>query len=156
MAEKKTDPGNEKPLFTLLSDHPIESGEGKCIDLLDLHERLRVHLDTLRHPLTVTPFSIAFYGDWGTGKTSAMRWLESQLHLWNKSETRREPYQTKDGPRQYPKLTPVWFYPWKYHNRADVWRGIIAEVILATLTTGSEDIEDFSQRAIHVAKRYGK
>lgn len=148
MAAKNTNPGDEKPLFSLLSDHPIESEKEKCIDLLDLHERLRVHLDTLRHPNTVTPFSIALYGDWGTGKTSAMRWLENQLLIWNESESR--------DPKVYPHLTTVWFYPWKYHNRHDVWRGIIAEVILATLKTGSTDIEDFSKKAVHVAKRYGK
>lgn len=141
-------PGNEPPLFSLLSDHPIESDAEKCDDLLDLHERLRVHLDTLRHPGTRTPFSIALYGDWGTGKTSAMRWLECQLLIWNDSDVR-----DKDT---HPHFTPVWFFPWKYHKREDVWRGIIAEVILATVKTGSKDAEDFSKKAVHVAKSYGK
>ena len=148
MAEKTSAPGSKPPLLTLLSDHPITASGDDSTDMLGLHERLCAPLDILRHPATRTPFTIALYGDWGTGKTSAMRWLESQLLLWNDSPARDSATQ--------PHLTPVWFYPWKYHSREDVWRGIIAEVILATLKTGSADTEDFSKRAVHVAKRYGK
>lgn len=144
MAEVLASPGSRPPLLTLLSDHPIESDRENSPDLLDLHERLGAPLDILRHPATRTPFTIALYGDWGTGKTSAMRWLHSQLLVWNDSPLRSD----------HPKITPVWFYPWKYHKREDVWRGIIAEVILATLKAGKSD--DFSERAVHVAKRYGK
>jgi predicted KAP-like P-loop ATPase len=141
MAEESASPGSRPPL---LNDHPIESDRENSPDLLDLHERLGAPLDILRHPATRTPFTIALYCDWGTGKTSAMRWLHSQLVVWNHSPLRVN----------YPKITPVWFYPWKYHKREDVWRGIIAEVILATLKAGKSD--DFSERAVQVAKRYGK
>ena len=52
-----------------------------------------------------------------------MKWLEGRLDEWNKDG------QAKD------KITvhPVWFYPWKYHEKEDVWRGLVAEVILKCL-----------------------
>ncbi|MES2657314.1 MAG: P-loop NTPase fold protein [Verrucomicrobiota bacterium] len=146
MAEKNPSPGSKPPLLTLLSDHPItSSGEGSA-DMLGLHERLCAPLDILRHPGTRTPFTIALYGDWGTGKTSAMRWLHSQLLVWNDSPVRDKATQ--------PHLTPVWFYPWKYHKREDVWRGIIAEVILESLRVNPD--ADLPHRIAKAGKQFGK
>lgn len=147
---KKHSPGNEPPVFTLLSDHPIHFSEDEG-DFLDLHERLRVHFDTIRHRNTQTPFTMALYGDWGTGKTSAMRWIEKQLGIWNGNPRRTE------EKHPHPHLTTVWFYPWKYHTREDVWRGIIAEVILASLEVGSRDGGlPFAQRVSAAGKQFGK
>lgn len=150
MAEDKTPaPGENLPVLTLLSDHPIHPpGAEDAItrDMLDLHERLLAPLDILRHPLTRTPFTIALYGDWGTGKTSAMRWLDQQIHLWNQSENRKSD--------EYPHLTTVWFYPWKYHKREDVWRGIIAEVILESLRIGADAA--LPARLAKAGKQFGK
>ncbi len=149
MAENEiVPPGSRPPHFTLLSDHPILNITDEIGDLLDLHERLSVHLDTLRHPNTQTPFTMTLYGDWGTGKTSAMRWLESQLQIWNASPDRDHD--------THPHLTPVWFYPWKYHQREDVWRGIIAEVILATLSISGDSAPPLPQRLAAAGKQFGK
>jgi KAP family P-loop domain len=134
-------------MFTLLSDHPIRHAE-EAGDMMDLHERLSVHLDTLRHRNTQTPFTFALYGDWGTGKTSAMRWLDQQLQRWNESEKRES--------TKHPHLRTVWFYPWKYHNRQDVWRGIIAEVILASLSITGEGLPPLPQRLSAAGKQFGK
>ena len=68
------------PEMTILSDHPSESSGD---DFLSLESRLAVVLDILRHKNTRCPITVAIYGDWGTGKTSAMHWLESQLEVWN-------------------------------------------------------------------------
>jgi Leucine-rich repeat (LRR) protein len=48
-----------------------------------------------------------------------MKWLECLLEKWNKT-----------GPAGRTKVRPVWFYPWKYDNKEDVRRGLIASVIL--------------------------
>ncbi len=82
----------------------------------------------MRHPRTETPLAIAVYGEWGTGKTSAMKWLEARLRDWNDHIA-----GDGAGDADTVKLVPVWFYPWKYQEREDVWRGLIAEIILATL-----------------------
>ena len=70
-------------------------------------------------PTTETPFSVMVSGGWGTGKTSAMAWLDAHLR------------KTGDGKRKRLKVDTCWFYPWKYQEREDVWKGLIAEVILA-------------------------
>ncbi len=67
-----------------------------------------------------TPMAILISGGWGTGKTSAMQWLDCLLRQWN---------QTGNGIRVH----PVWFYPWKYDKKEDVWRGLVSEVILASI-----------------------
>jgi len=37
------------------------------------------------------------------------------------------------------KTKTCWFYPWKYHSSEEIWRGLIAEVILKTLEIKSAD-----------------
>lgn len=64
------------PKMTILADHPSRSEED---DFLDLESRLGVVFDILRHRQTRAPITIAIYGDWGTGKTSAMHWLARRL-----------------------------------------------------------------------------
>jgi len=39
--------------------------------------------DILRHHDTRTPLSVGIYGDWGSGKTTAMHWLKHHLDQWN-------------------------------------------------------------------------
>ncbi len=94
--------------------------------------------DLIRHADTQMPLTAAIYGPWGSGKTTAMRWLDRMLECWR-----------NDGPKlisnkqmtndQFVDVRTVWFYPWKYQNRDDVLRGIIAEVIRATITVHGAD-----------------
>lgn len=115
------------PRLTATADLPLDA-ETIQTDNFDLGYRLGPIYDILRHPRTQTPLAIAVYGDWGSGKTSAMKWLEARLRDWND-------HIAGDGASEVDtvKLVPVWFYPWKYQEREDVWRGLIAEIILATL-----------------------
>jgi hypothetical protein len=65
--------------MTILPDYPAGL-LAEYSDLLGLKSRLglgTVH-DILRHGNTRCRITVAIYGDWGTGKTSAMRWLEPQ------------------------------------------------------------------------------
>ncbi len=113
----------DPPHMTVLSDRPLIAKHAH-LDSLDLAVKLGPVYDILRHPDTQTPLSVAIYGDWGTGKTSAMKWLEGLLLKWN-----------ADGDYKRGRIVrPVWFYPWKYHDKDDVWRGLIAEVILASIS----------------------
>ena len=109
-----------KPMLTVLSDQALLPEEAH-LDSFQLSHRLGPVYDILRHPDTRTPMAIAIYGDWGAGKTTAMRWLHGLLETWNDKGDGRV------------KVRPVWFYPWKYHDREDVWRGLVAEVILASI-----------------------
>ncbi len=70
------------PRMTALSDHPISAREG-WVDRFNFPFQLGAIYDILRHAETQTPLTIGIYGDWGTGKTSAMKWLEGLLNIWN-------------------------------------------------------------------------
>ena len=128
------------PQMTALSDHPLAEGQ-EWVDRFNFPFQLGAIYDILRHPETSTPLTIGIYGDWGTGKTSAMKWLEGLLKTWN-----------KDGDaKPKVKTIPVWFYPWKYQTREDVWRGIVAEIVLATMELGQASPE----RVLFAVKRFG-
>jgi hypothetical protein len=126
---------HEPPRITILSDHPAQD-RGKGLhdteaerladrDLLKLDTRLGTVFDVLRHKNTRCPLTVAINGPWGTGKTSAMRWLQTRLDEWNNLDESK-----RDG---HPAVRTVWFDPWRYRSREDVWKGIIAEVILAAI-----------------------
>jgi hypothetical protein len=149
---------HQPPLITILSDHATQdraehSLGGDAIatladkDQLDLQARLASTFDILRHKNTRCPLAIAVYGDWGTGKTSAMRWLETRLHEWNQVDAP----DRKGHPRAY----PVWFDPWRYHSKEEVWRGIIAEVILALFRTDRLNHENVLPRMVQAVKKFG-
>lgn len=140
------------PEITILSDHAtqgrdLEDEVAKLADqdLLALDSRLSSIFDILRHKNTQCPLAIAIYGDWGTGKTSAMRWLETQLNHWNSSKTERG---------EHPGTYPVWFDPWRYHTKEDVWRGIIAEVILALFRVSSLKPDNLVPKMVQAAKKF--
>lgn len=140
----ETQLGRKPPEMAILSDCPVTSIED---DLLKLDSRLSAVLDILRHNLTKCPITIAIYGDWGTGKTSAMHWLENQLVVWNNLK--------KVERQSHPRVYPVWFDPWKYHTREQVWRGIISEVILSLFSVSDLDRQNFIPRMKEAAIKFG-
>ena len=107
------------PEFTVLSDNPVSLKDIKK-DIFNFGYHLGPIYDIIRDPNTKMPLTIGINGKWGTGKTTAMKWLYDALELWNKSPKSKGKVKTRN----------VWFYPWKYHQKEDVWKGLIAEVIL--------------------------
>lgn len=75
----------ELPERTLTHDAPI-AADNLGADAFELHKRLGRVYDAIRHPDTKTPLAIGIFGDWGTGKTSAMRWLDGRLQRWSKKK----------------------------------------------------------------------
>jgi len=133
--------------MTILSDHAIlrdrdDVGLSREGDAFELEPRLGTVLDIIRHKNTRTPLCVAIYGDWGTGKTSGMHWLADQLRQWSQPEVDRQGHK---------RVRTVWFDPWKFNERADVWRGLIAEVILHTI-----DVKNASlATVVSAAKKFG-
>ena len=76
-----------------------------------------------------------------------MRRLETNLIVWNKVP--------KDQRAGHPRVHAVWFDPWRYHTREEVWRGIIAEVILALFSVKQLDQENLALRMREAAKMFG-
>ena len=132
----------QPPRVTILGDNPLFEGKPH-LDSFELNFRLGPIYDVLRHPMTPTPMAVAIYGGWGTGKTSAMKWLDGQLNQWNR--------EGDDPNNDKVDVYPVWFYPWKYHSKEDVWRGLIAEVILKSVSVGDAT----PTRVRDAAKRFG-
>ena len=130
----------DPPIITVLSDHPLLSKEF-ADDAFELVYHLGPVYDIIRHKKTKTPMAIAVYGDWGSGKTSAMRWLDGLLNESNN--------YVKGKDRV--KVRSVWFYPWKYHTKEDVWRGLISEVIIKSI-----DVDEPSlARVVNASKQFG-
>ena len=98
----------ENPDLTVVPDQAIDSVSA---DSFDLPFHIGPVYDILRHPDTITPLAVGIYGDWGTGKTSAMRWLDKRLAEW----TEPKPPNKKDRKTKI-SLHTVWFYPWKRRN----------------------------------------
>lgn len=110
----------QPPKLTILTDQPLKPAEAYDADTFNFRYKLGPLFDILRHSRTKTPMAILISGDWGTGKTSAMKWLEGLLEKWNETTGKRDV-----------KIRPIWFYPWKYDNKEDVRRCLIAEVIIS-------------------------
>ncbi len=131
----------QKPKLTVLTDLALTVDRAKTsADTFNLRLEVGPVYDIIRYKRTRTPMAILISGGWGTGKTSAMRWLEGLLDIWNQEAG------TNDI-----KVRTVWFYPWKYDNKQDVRRGLIAEVIINSI-----DVKTAStQTVINAAKQFG-
>ena len=154
MAKKGGPPDwvTEPPKLTIVSDAALISDDPDA-DTFDLARQVGPLFDILRHSKTKTPFAAAIYGDWGTGKTSAMRWLEGRLAQWNGSAKN---LLKEDKNQDVRIVRTAWFYPWKYQERDDVWRGLVAEVILACLKDEDYDLEAFTRDAKDLGRFLGR
>jgi len=131
----------QKPRLTVLTDHALSVDRAKTsADTFNLRLEVGPVYDIIRYKRTRTPMAVLISGGWGTGKTSAMRWLEGLLDIWNQEAGKNDI-----------RVRTVWFYPWKYDNKEDVRRGLIAEVIINSI-----DVKTAStQTVINAAKRFG-
>ena len=135
---------SDPPRISVVTDHPL-SYKDYTKDSFDLVYRLGPVYDIIRHPETVTPIAIAVYGDWGTGKSSAMAWLHGLLEKSNAK------LKNIEGNNDRVTVRPVWFYPWKYLSKEDVWRGLISEVIINSI-----DVENATSATVTSAvKQFG-
>jgi hypothetical protein len=76
-----------------------------------------------------------------------MRWLSKKLDEWNRQ------LPDEDG---HPQVHPIWFDPWKYRSREEVWRGLIAEVILRCIDVSEMSGPELLQRLPQAAKQLGR
>ncbi len=109
----------KEPKITVLSDNPVSLSDMKS-NIFNFRYHLGPVYDIIRHEKTQMPLTIGINGKWGTGKTTAMQWLFDALEKWKQSDESKGKVKTRN----------LWFYPWNYHNKEDVWKGLITEVIL--------------------------
>jgi predicted KAP-like P-loop ATPase len=135
-----------EPELTVLTDHTLRPEEAYLSDRFELRYGVGPIYDIIRHEETQTPMSIAIYGDWGAGKTTAMKWLHGLINEWNKNGQADEKI----------KIKPVWFYPWKYDKKEDVWQGLIAEVIWNAMADKIDSVKSLSEALKQVGVFLGK
>jgi hypothetical protein len=103
-----------------LSDNPIrkkEDDEFGFMPYVKILGDLTIEADSL-------PFTIGIFGEWGTGKTSLMYLLEKWLN-------------EHDG-----NVKTVWFNPWKYDCKEELWSAFIQSIILKIEEESSGEIKE--------------
>ncbi|WP_288388543.1 P-loop NTPase fold protein [uncultured Alteromonas sp.] len=88
-----------------------------------------------------TPFTLGILAPWGQGKTSMMKMLKSEL-------------LSEDQ-----EFVCVWFQPWKYHNREEVWKGLSLKLISELSpneTIGSQIVTNKNTIIEFIAKKLWK
>lgn len=98
----------------LHTDNPIDDEDGDKFGFKPYAQVLR---DTILEtgPL---PFCVGIFGEWGSGKTSFMKMIESPIKKMVESST---------GSKA--KVCSIWFNPWKYDKKEDLWSALIQSIV---------------------------
>jgi phosphopantetheinyl transferase (holo-ACP synthase) len=99
----------------LLSDNPITKLDG---DKFGFKSYVEILGETIIDTQSL-PFTIGIFGEWGTGKTSLMYLLRNWLN---------------DG-----GCKTVWFNPWKYDNKEELWAALIQSILLEIHTEAEKN-----------------
>ncbi len=116
----------------LFTDNPLDSIEEDKFGFDAYAEMLGdLILDTQR-----LPFCVGIFGAWGSGKTSLMKMVQGQIE------------NTTD---QSKEVRSIWFSPWKYDKKEDLWNALI-QTILYRIT---EDLSDKKRKeaTVDLAKK---
>ena len=94
-----------------LSDKP------SVIDLLEFGDYVRALIDLIQNPKTQTPLTIGVDGAWGSGKTTLMEMMRTDLN------------KQRDGHPDAPTSHTVWFNAWKYDREESLWAALALEIL---------------------------
>jgi hypothetical protein len=119
--------------YSILGDSPVDTSR----DCLNFGKFVTPFAERLIQSVDNTPFTVGILADWGQGKSTVMRMLQSAV---------RE--------RQCPT---AWFEPWKYNGREAVWKGLaltlVAEIrkdqtLRSELRRKKEGLKTFAAKAL--------
>lgn len=130
-------PRQERSSSTILSDAPIGRSDMEGPDALGYSPYVASLLTVISDPQTSLPLSMAISAPWGSGKSSVMRWMESEFKLhragkshncvlvpnrgrWN-SEMTEDAYSVR-------KVKTVWIDAWRYQSGAALWANFTKEI----------------------------
>ncbi|MBU7046391.1 MAG: pentapeptide repeat-containing protein [Theionarchaea archaeon] len=102
----------------ILGDNPFDDINEK--DYLGYDDFVDSFLDIILNSKEATPFTIGIHGDWGVGKTTIMKRIQKKL-------------------KEKECLT-IWFNPWKYGEKEEVWKGLIKTIFDEFETETVKDI----------------
>jgi formylglycine-generating enzyme required for sulfatase activity/Cdc6-like AAA superfamily ATPase len=106
----------------ILDDRPTDK------DALDFSPYRDTLVDIIADPATRTPLTIGIFGGWGSGKTSLMQMVESELKAV--LAQRQEEART------------VWFNAWQYGKEEALWRALLLHVLDALRPTKPKGATD--------------
>lgn len=82
---------------------------------------------------TKTPLVIGIYGDWGSGKTSLMRTVETKVSDFDSINDPENPClkkkKKKNGNEEDINVKTIWFNAWKYDKEDILWRALIMRIL---------------------------
>ncbi len=103
--------------FAVLGDNPLElNRDGK--DLLGFSTFVEPFALRIKSSRSQTPFTVAVFGPWGQGKSSLMKLLQQALERHPENQGKLDN-----------SVHCVWFEPWKYHSREEVWQGLALTLV---------------------------
>ncbi|MBM4045619.1 MAG: hypothetical protein FJ279_10925 [Planctomycetes bacterium] len=130
MAKEKK---RETPL--ILNDEPVGAGE-------TAYFRFNAYADTLARLIaaksTRTPLTIGIFGDWGTGKTTLMKAVQSRLD--ETSELDKCSFLSPDEKGDFRWCRTVWFNAWKYGGRPEETQVALIDAIVSQM--GKDNLVD--------------
>ncbi|MCB1736221.1 MAG: hypothetical protein H6981_06400 [Gammaproteobacteria bacterium] len=94
--------------FAVLGDNPAIHADNDPLGFDLFVDDLAVRLIASRHN---APLTIGVFAPWGQGKSTIMRKLQRRLEHGD------------------PPVPTVWFNPWKYRSREEVWKGLALELV---------------------------
>jgi hypothetical protein len=117
----------------LLSDNPATQ------DTLGFGQMATV-LHTVIRDTPYRPFTIGIFGEWGSGKSTLMRLIQTHLQL--------------------DSIKTVWFNAWKYDSKEVIWNALIQEIFYTMQhdpeIQGRANAQEFKDQVAHAAAELAK
>jgi predicted KAP-like P-loop ATPase len=133
-------------MITIFSDSPIPSIDKDGFGLVP-HVRA---LKDIIEQATSLPLCVGIFGPWGSGKTSFMKMLQALIdEQANKESGSIEGKQIIQEAEQV-KVQTIWFNPWKYDKKEDVWNALIQTIL--TYIAAKSRKKEVVEKAKNLAK----
>ncbi len=123
------EPGKQRLVTPLIfNDEPVEAGE-------TAHFQFGAYADTLARLIaaksTCTPLTVGVFGEWGTGKTTLLRAIQSRLdeteYLGQKGASIS--FLARDEHGDCRRCRTVWFNAWKYGHEKEIMVALVEAIL---------------------------
>jgi len=122
-------------MVKLLNDAAIKEPHSTKNDLLTFKTYATLLTEAAKN--TDTPFTFGIIGEWGAGKTSLMRLMETQLKEFMEAK--------RNGQSDGPSIIIVWFNAWRYHRENNL-LAPLATAILRAVEQNKNDLQKLQDR----------
>lgn len=103
----------------MLTDNPITKVEE---DRFGFASYSNILANTI-HETNRLPFCVGIFGAWGAGKSSLMLMIKEQVE-------------------KYDGIKTIWFNPWKYDKKEELWNALIQTILYRIAEDGDKDVKN--------------